>query len=579
MLLSYVNPLNKGKQCMKKLISKIKSKYTIALFGIAIVVSAFTAGATPAFSASCSGTVPTAPVFNYWPLTYDGSQACHDFPLIDARNLNATSGSRDNTYSYSQAEHDAGINANIGDQVRVSIYFHNGATDEDSYRTQTTAHGVKVGSTFNTGASTVHIVAGSLSADNAATVTSTSAHQGGDITITTPQSSTLQYVSGTTKMCIQYAAAQERGADLSQTCGTDGSGQSKILINLPDGIANGTVSIGDLKSCFPYSGEVVYTVNVVAAQIINPIPVPTPVFGRLAISKTVRDISHPNTNGFAKSTTAFVGDQVQYQIIVTNTGSYTLNNVSVNDLLPFGDNFVSGTTDNGNYVNGSAAYLGTLGAGQSRTVTITATISGAAGQTIQNTATASADATPSVSDTALVLVGAVAGANTGFTYSKSAYNDTKNVDATTVPADKEDFITYTLTATNIGNTTATNFVISDDLSNVLNYASMTSLNGGTMNGNTITWPAVTIAANSSVKETFRVRVNFNLPTSFNNLQLVNTYGNTVTIQINNPRVLGATITAPTTGPAGEAALGLGFATVLTAVFHFIRKALLARKSA
>jgi fimbrial isopeptide formation D2 family protein len=218
--------------------------------------------------------------------------------------------------------------------------------------------------------------------------------------------------------------------------------------------------------------------------------------------------------------------------------------------------------------------------GQSHTITITATVNGGSGQTIQNTATASATNAPTVSDNALVYLngGVVAGASTSFTYSKSAFNDTKNVDATTVPADKEDFITYTLTATNTGNTTATNFVVSDDLTNVLNYASMVSLNGGTLNGNTISWPAVTIAQNTSVQETFKVRVNYSLPTSYNNLQLVNTYGNTVTIQINNPKVLGASITAPTTGPASEAAYAIGFATLLTAAFYGVRKVLAARKT-
>ncbi len=248
--------------------------------------------------------------------------------------------------------------------------------------------------------------------------------------------------------------------------------------------------------------------------------------------------------------------------------------------MPAGDSYISGTVDNGSYTNGTIQYLGTMYAGQSHTITITATVNGSNGQTIQNTATASATNTPTVSDSALVyLTGAVLGTNTNFSYSKSAFNETKNVDATSVPADKEDYITYTLTATNTGNTQATNFVISDDLTNVLNYASMVNLNGGTLNGSTITWPSVTIAPNTSVNETFRVRVNYNLPSSYNNLQLVNTYGNTVTIQINNPRVLGATITAPTTGPAGEAALALGFAAILTLGFHFGRKAYLARKSA
>jgi fimbrial isopeptide formation D2 family protein len=164
------------------------------------------------------------------------------------------------------------------------------------------------------------------------------------------------------------------------------------------------------------------------------------------------------------------------------------------------------------------------------------------------------------------------------TLSKSAFNDTKNVDATSVPADKEDFITYTLTATNNSGSNVSNFVVSDDLTNVLNYASMVNLNGGTMNGTTISWPAVNVAANTSVQETFEVRVNYGLPTSYNNLQLVNTYGNTVTIQINNPTVITSVITAPKTGPASETAYAIGFASLLTAGFYLLRNKLF-RKTA
>jgi uncharacterized repeat protein (TIGR01451 family) len=816
---------------MKNFINKLRNKYVMLAIGFLTAISAFGGSSVLVFSANCSGTVPTTPVFNYWPLTYNSSELCHDLPLIDARNLSSST-ERDARYSASQSEHDAGINATTGDTVRVSIYFHNGATDDESYRSQTTAHDVTIGSTFSTDATATHSIAGSLSASNVATVTSSSDHQGGAIAIHTSDPTTLQYVPGSTQMCIQYAAAQERGADMTQTCGTDAQGQPKILIDLPDGIANGSVNIGDLKSCFLYSGEVVYSVKVVGSviqptnpslsitkqvedlttstgysssvtanqndsvqykisvtntgdatansvvitdpgtsgttvtsgqmtngsytlgnlsagqtstiiydanvnassgtftntatatasntssvqasatinvngivntcsylttnelvkdltqgnsnysnqvyansgdtvsfqiTIANPsansvaqnlnisqslssglnyvsgsatlngsyygnsfinntlnlgtlsagstdtfifqatvgsynnyntgttlsnsvninsscgsqsasstvivngqtpiIPINT--YGQLSITKYVRDITYGNT--LQKTINAYPNDQVQYQITVGNTGTGSLSNVVVNDNLPAGVTYSTASLANGNYAGNGNVYIGSLYPGQQVVITINATVNGTAGQTIQNTASASATNAQTVYDSAMVYISGVAGNSTNLTFFKSAFNNTKNVDATSVAANKDDYITYTLTTTNSGNTVANNFQVTDDLSGVLNYASIVNLNGGTMNGNTISWPAVTIATGTSVNETFEVRVNYNLPSSYNSLQLVNTYGNIVTIQINNPKVLGAAIVAPTTGPASEAAYSLGFASLVTLMFYFLRK--------
>lgn len=717
---------------MMSFTKKLQNKYFIAVFGAVFAVSAFGATSVPVSATNCPNTSST-PVFNYFPLTYSTGETCNDLPLIEVRDLSAPAGSRDNRYSASASEHNAGINAQVGDQVRVSIYFNNGSSDDPSVFAQNTMHNFTVGSTFDSNATTVHTVAGSLSADNVSTVTSTSAHQGGNITINTPVATQLQYASGSTQMCLGNAAAKLYGANMSQTCGTDDQGQPKILVNLPDGIANGNVNVGNLPPCFPYSGTVVYTLNVVQSQVITPSNgslsitkqvedltysnnqsysssvsayqndtveykivvsnnsnttlsnvimndpaisgvqlnsgnntanigtlspsqsqtfyvdgkvtansgtltntayasasnastvqasasvyvnspiIVTPSNGSLSISKFVRDLTYGNF--LSKSANVYPGDEVQYQITVSNNSNIALNNVVLNDPLPSGETFVSSTANN-NY-NGSngngTVYLGTMYPGQQQIITIDATVYGGnscyngcgynnnynnsysnsyyGNQTITNTASASANNASTVYDTATVYVSQPVTPvipitpvypvipvipvvqNSNVVLSKSAFNNTKNVDATSVPANKEDFITYTLTATNNGNGMGSNFVFSDDLTNVLNYASMVSLNGGTMNGQTITWPAVNIAANSSVKESFEVRVNFTLPASYNNLQLVNTFGNTVTIQINNPTVITPVITSPKTGPAEETAYSVGFATLLTLGFYLARKKL------
>jgi uncharacterized repeat protein (TIGR01451 family)/fimbrial isopeptide formation D2 family protein len=377
-----------------------------------------------------------------------------------------------------------------------------------------------------------------------------------------------------------------------------------------------TANSGTLVNTAFASASNASTVQASASVYVNAPIIVTPSNGSLAISKEVENLTYGQS--LSNSVNAHPGDEVEYQINVENNGSVVLNNVQVTDPLPSGETFVSSNSNNGYAGNGSV-WIGTLYPGQEQTITIEATIYGYnngynnggscyngcnnsyyGNQTITNTVSASASNASTVYASATVYVEQVITPvipvtpvypvypitpvypvtpvipvvqNSNVVLSKSAFNDTKNVDATSVPADKEDFITYTLTATNNGNGAANSFVFSDDLSNVLNYSSIVNLDGGTMNGQTITWPDVSIAANSSVQESFEVRVNYTLPASYNNLQLVNTFGNTVTIQINNPTVIIPVITAPKTGPAEETAYSLGFASLLTLGFYIARKKL------
>ena len=299
--------------------------------------------------------------------------------------------------------------------------------------------------------------------------------------------------------------------------------------------------------------------------------VPANQFSQLAITKSVRN---SYSGSFANSANANNGDTVQFQIVVSNSGSATANNVRVTDSLPSGLNLVSGSVS----VNGSNAtsdnlyngmYLGNLSSGQSETITFSATVSGNGATSIQNTATANSDNAGSVQASAWVFVngnGNVLGGNVNLTYSKSAFNNTKNQNATVGAASREDYITYTLTASNSGNTPATNFVITDDLSQVLPYADMTDNGGGNINGNVITFPGLTVPANGSVTRSFEVRVKYSLSATLGYV-MTNSYGNTVTVRINTPQVLGA-FTAPKTGADTNAFV---FAGMLTAGFAIYKK--------
>lgn len=297
----------------------------------------------------------------------------------------------------------------------------------------------------------------------------------------------------------------------------------------------------------------------------------------LGLTKLVRNVTQGTT--FLKNiSNVRGGDVLEYQIRVRNTGSASVSGFQVRDALNKSGyvqdfrNVAVSRGFSGDMYGSGMMVLGNLNPGEEFTIgyLYTATAALANNNSVCNTITVTASNVGTVTDTACVAgTGSVAGASV--LLAKSAWNDTKNVNAVSQTASREDYITYSLTVRNTGVSETVNYVVTDDLSGILPLADMTDLGGGTLNGQTISYPAVTIPVGGVVTKNFRVRVKYSLATHIS-YQMVNTFGNTVTVVINTPQ----TYTPPKTGGNTNALAGTSFAGLLTAGFLFLRKRNLAK---
>lgn len=289
----------------------------------------------------------------------------------------------------------------------------------------------------------------------------------------------------------------------------------------------------------------------------------------LEIRKQVKNL---DDNGSFKDTVdARTGDDVRFRITVTNNGEGTVSNVIMTDLLPSGFRFADNVDVDGDH--GDVDFnnrtlrveLESIREDDSKTVEFTAEVIEDDRTTICNEARATGNDVDRVEDEACVRITTTTKpGEANIVISKKAYNDTKGVDATSTHADRGNYITFTLTTTNTGDEDARNYVIRDDLSGVLPLATLIDSNGGTVNGNILTYPAMTIKPGQTVTKTIKVQVKSSLAPTLS-YQIKNTYGNTVTVNIPGKVVF----EAPKTGSAATSA-GV-FAGLVTATFVAVRR--------
>ena len=145
---------------------------------------------------------------------------------------------------------------------------------------------------------------------------------------------------------------------------------------------------------------------------------------------------------------------------------------------------------------------------------------------------------------------------------KTASNLTQGgVEASTVTAKAADKLTYTITVQNKGLVSQA-VTMQEDLSDVLEYATLVDQGGGELNQQTklLTWPAVTLAAGQKQSRTIAVQLMSDIPstntgtgvpTSYD-CKMMNTFGNTVNVNVECPtqKVVIEQVTSelPHTGP-------------------------------
>ncbi len=382
-------------------------------------------------------------------------------------------------------------NAQANDLVKFRVYFHNASEG-------TVAFNTKVRVELSTAYATSHKATAYLNADGVPTVADTVNIK--DL----PKNFKLEYVPGTSKLWTLSDPSKPDNFD-KQT-------------PLPDGVISATgVNIGNIQGCWEYRGFVTFQTKLVAET--KP---------ALSITKDV------------DKATATKGDLLTYTINYKNIGDGQALNAKMVDTLPAEVTYTSATptpaSSNGNIV----WNLGNLNAGATGSITLKATVKSdlAVGTyNAVNSATFSADNAPAVTDLASTSITISPPPPANLVLSKSAQNQTQNVDAMAVRAKPGDVIVYSLKTQNTGQGNAENYITSDNIADILEYATLTDNGGGTLSNGTISYPVANINAGQTLTKNFKVTVKgYNDWPANGDIMMSNVYGNVINVALEPPSV-------------------------------------------
>ena len=119
-----------------------------------------------------------------------------------------------------------------------------------------------------------------------------------------------------------------------------------------------------------------------------------------------------------------------------------------------------------------------------------------------------------------------------FNRSKSAFNETQNQNATEIKAKAGEIIRYQLITSNSGNG-AGQVTIEDDIADILQYADLLDLDGGTLIDSKISFGSITLNPDQSVTNTFKVKIK-NPVANDGDFVMTNVYGNQINVEVIPP---------------------------------------------
>ena len=251
------------------------------------------------------------------------------------------------------------------------------------------------------------------------------------------------------------------------------------------------------------------------------------------IVSSKKGVNVTQNNVDATTVKANVNDKIRYTVTASNTGG-TAATVELKDTL--GDVMTYGRLiDTGGGVYSAASKTlswgsVSLGAGQSVTKQYTVQMN----SSLVNSTTSCSMKNTFLGSSVTVGVNCTT-PPAKITSSKTAVNlSQKNADATKVKADKNDKIRYSVTVSNTGGTTKKVDLV-DNISDVLSYAKVTDLGGGTLDADagTLSWGSVSVAPGEKVTKQYVVQMNSSLVRDTTVCSMKNTFlDSSLTINVN-----------------------------------------------